>query len=71
MDTKRLYLEFLDDAGNTVTISLDDPKADLDTMTINSNMQAIINANCIDNKGQDLAEIKGAYVIEQTKTAFI
>ncbi len=71
MDTKRLYLEFLDNGGNKLTISLDDPKADIDETTITTNMQAIIAADCFDNKGQGLAEIKGAYVIEQTKTAFI
>ena len=69
--TKRLYMEFLDTGGNTKTLSVDDPKDNLDVMTVQGNMQSIIAANVIDNKGFDLAEPKSAYYREVVTTKII
>ena len=69
--TKKLYLEFEDDGGNTKTLSVDEPKANLDGMTVASNAQAIITANVIDSKGHDLKELKSAYTREVVTTKIV
>ena len=69
--TKKLYLEFVDSGANTKTLSVDEPKADLDAMTIESNAQAIIAANVIDSKGHDLTELKSAYTREVVTTKIV
>ena len=69
--TKKLYLEFEDDGGNTKTLSVDEPKANLDGATVASNAQAIITANVIDSKGHDLKELKSAYTREVVTTKIV
>lgn len=69
--TKKLYLEFEDDGGNTKTLSVDEPKASLDGATVASNAQAIIAANVIDSKGHDLKELKSAYTREVVTTKIV
>ena len=69
--TKKLYLEFEDYGGNTKTLSVDEPKASLDSMTVASNAQAIITANVIDSKGHDLKELKSAYTREVVTTKIV
>ena len=69
--TKKLYMEFLDQGGNTKTLSVDDPKDNLDVMTVSTNMEAIIAANVVDSKGHDLVEVKSAYYREVVTTKVI
>ena len=69
--TKKLYLEFEDYGGNTKTLSVDEPKVNLDSATVNANAQAIITANVIDSKGHDLKELKSAYTREVVTTKIV
>lgn len=69
--TKRLYLEFETAGGNTKAIVVDDPKENLDLMTVTSNMDAIITANVFDVKGHDLETKKAAYIREVVTTKII
>ena len=71
METKKLYLEFLDTAKNTFKVVVDDPKADIDETTIRTNMDAIITADVFDSKGNSLSEVKAAYVRETITTKFV
>ena len=71
MESKKLYLEFLDTAENTFKVVVDDPKADIDETTIRTNMDAIITANAFDSKGHSLATVKAAYVRETVTTKFV
>ena len=71
METKKLYLEFLDAAENTFKVVVDDPKTNLDETTIRTNMEAIITANAFDSKGHSLSGVKAAYVRETITTKFV
>lgn len=68
---KKLYMEFLDTGGNTKTLSIDNPKDNLDNMTVLANMTAIISSNVIDSKGHDLYDVKQAYYREVVTTKVI
>lgn len=70
METK-LYLEFLTPSGAQMSLSLNDPKAELTREEIEAQMAQIIGSNIFNIKGEALSEIKGAYKVEQTKTSFI
>ena len=71
METKKLYLEFLDTAENTFKVIVDDPKASIDETTIRTNMDAIIAANAFDSKGHSLSSVKAAYIRETVTTKFV
>ena len=64
-------MEFLDTGGNTKTLSIDNPKDNLDDMTVLTNMTAIISSNVIDSKGHDLQDVKKAYYREVVTTKLL
>lgn len=68
---RKLYLEFKDEMDQTWRLIINDPKEDLDSETIRSNMDTILETNALHNKGNDLKMIKKAYEIEQVKTDYI
>ena len=74
---KRLYLQFLDSEGKTVTFTLDNPKnlddEDYDDLqeqndTIEAVMDAIIEKNIFHNKGNDLVEKVDARIVDYKST---
>ena len=71
METKKLYLEFLDTGDNTFKVIVDEPKNDIDETTIRTNMEAIITANAFDSKGHSLSAVKAAYIRETVTTKFV
>ncbi len=58
---KTLELVFRNTSGQSVTVSLADPKSDLTLTQAQVVMQDIISKNIFTSKGGDLAEAVGAY----------
>lgn len=65
---KKLYLEFMTDAGDETRISLNDPKEDLTSEEVQAQMAEIIAANIFDIKGSNLQVAVSAYTVEQIRT---
>lgn len=65
---KRLELIFENEIGKNVTISLDNPKENLDANTVISAMDEIIAQNVFTSNGGDLVHKKGARVVERNVT---
>lgn len=64
---KKLYMEFVDANEDVMTFSIDDPVADLDSATLQGEMNAIVEANVFDSRGVDLTAPKAGYIIEQNR----
>lgn len=65
---KKLYLEFENEAQESLVMSFDNPKADLSQETVTAEMNKIIAASVFVAKGQLVKKAKTAYIVEQTKT---
>ncbi len=68
---KRLYLEFQDTIGEKASIVINDPSETLDEATVMAQMNAIIQSNVFDSKGNDYATPLKAYVVEQVRTEYL
>ena len=62
---KTLQLQFGTDNGKEMTLSVDDPRANLTRQEIESGMQSIINSNAFHVDSFSLTVIKGAKVVER------
>ncbi|MBP2636908.1 MAG: hypothetical protein H6Q72_2815 [Firmicutes bacterium] len=69
--TKTLELVFRTSAGNEVTISLPDPKADLTLAQAQTVMQDIITRNIFVNKGSALTERVEARIRSRETVALV
>lgn len=66
--TKRLLMSFRNADGNRVSLSVDDPRADITDAEVKAAMQTVLTQNIFDSKGVDLVEIVDATIVETTKT---
>lgn len=71
METKKLYLEFANDTGDTRTISINDPKDNLDEITVREKADLIVGAGVFDAKGAKVTQVKKAYIREVVTTEII
>lgn len=65
---KKLELIFENQAGKTVTYSLDNPVDPADVSAINAAMDEIIEQNVFSSNGGNIVAKKGARIVERTVT---
>lgn len=63
---KKLDLQFLNEAGKTVTISLEQPIEPFDEAAINQAMDVILTQNVISSSGGALVSKKAARIVDRT-----
>ncbi|WP_077307230.1 DUF2922 domain-containing protein [Terribacillus halophilus] len=63
---KKLDLQFLNETGKTVTISLEQPVEPADEALINEAMDTIIAQNVIASSGGELVSKKSARIVDRT-----
>ena len=69
---KKLVLTFVTSAGNRTSLSLDDPKDELEEAGVRTAMQNIIDADVFEKtSGEGLSAIKGAKVVETAENVLI
>jgi len=64
--TQTLQMRFVTQAGNRVTISLDNPRDDLTEGEVTAVMDQIIAANVFTTSGGDLVSKDSAQIIDRT-----
>ncbi len=70
MNTKKLQMEFLNEAGNKYTITIDSPKEDLTNADVKNAMEEIISQNIFLSSTLDLVGISGAKIVETSIQPF-
>lgn len=70
MLTKRLELQFLNEAGTTATIGLVDPREDLTDLEVKEAMEDIIAEDVFTSPRGDLVAIAGARIVSREISEF-
>ena len=66
--TKKLLMSFRNADGNQVSLSIDDPRADVTDAEVKAAMQMVLDENIFTSSGGELVAIVDATIIETTKT---
>ena len=70
MDEKKLIMTFKNTLGNSFSITIDDPRDDLEEQDIIDAMNLIKTKNIFQPKGYDIAECISAKVVNSTTTEY-
>ncbi|WP_455537817.1 DUF2922 domain-containing protein [Terrisporobacter sp.] len=70
MDENKLVMVFKNTLGNSFSITIDDPRDDLEEQEILEAMNLIKTKNIFQPKGYDLAECVSAKVVDSTITEY-
>ena len=70
MDEKNLIMTFKYTLGNSFSITIDDPREDLEEQDIIDAMNLIKTKNIFQPKGYDIAECISAKVVNSTTTEY-
>ena len=70
MDEKKLIMTFKNTLGNSFSITIDDPREDLEEPDIIDAMNLIKTKNIFQPKGYDIAECISAKVVNSTTTEY-
>jgi len=70
-ETKTLQMTFANAANGRVTISIQDPREDLDALDVETAMDEILAANIITSNGGDLISPISARIISRQVTELI
>ena len=70
MDEKKLIMTFKNTLGNSFSITIDDPRDDLEEQDIIDAMNLIKSKNIFQPKGYDIAECISAKVVNSTTTEY-
>ena len=70
MDEKRLLMTFKNTLGNSFTITVDDPREDLEEQEIIDAMNLIKDKKIFQPKGYDIAACISAKVVNSTTTEY-
>ena len=70
MDEKKLIMTFKNTLGNSFSITIDDPREDLEEQDIVDAMNLIKTKNIFQPKGYDIAECVSAKVVNSTTTDY-
>ena len=68
--TSTLYMTFKNALGNSCTISIDDPREDLEEQEIVDFMNLVIQKNIFSPKGYDLANQVSAKIVNANTTEY-
>jgi hypothetical protein len=66
--TKKLLMSFRNADGNRVSLSIDDPRANVTDAEVKAAMQMVLDQNIFDSNGGALVQIVDATIVETTKT---
>ena len=70
MDEKKLIMTFKNTLGNSFSITIDNPREDLEEQDIIDAMNLIKTKNIFQPKGYDIAECISAKVVNSTTTEY-
>ena len=70
MDEKKLIMTFKNTLGNSFSITIDDPREDIEETDIITAMNLIKDKNIFQPKGYDIAECVSAKVVDSTTTEY-
>ena len=70
MDEKKLIMTFKNTLGNSFSITIDNPREDLEEQDIIDAMNLIKSKNIFQPKGYDIAECISAKVVNSTTTEY-
>ena len=70
MDERKLIMTFKNTLGNSFSITIDDPREDLEEQDIIDAMNLIKSKNIFQPKGYDIAECISAKVVNSTTTEY-
>ena len=70
MDERKLIMTFKNTLGNSFSITIDDPREDLEEQDIINAMNLIKEKNIFQPKGYDIAECVSAKVVDSTTTEY-
>lgn len=69
--TKILHLNFSTTGGKKTMLTVDEPRADLTALEVNTAMQEIINADIFKLEGHSLDTVISARIVERIVTELI
>lgn len=70
METRVLYMTFKNTLGNSCTISVEDPKADITEQNIIDAMNLIKEKNIFQPKGYDISTTVSAKIVDANTTEY-
>ena len=70
MEENKLVMVFKNTLGNSFSITVDDPKTDLEEQEIIDAMNLIKSKNIFQPKGYDIAQCVSAKVVDSTTTEY-
>lgn len=70
METRVLYMTFKNSLGNSCTISVEDPKADITEQNIIDAMNLIKSKNIFQPKGYDITTTVSAKIVDANTTEY-
>ena len=70
MDERKLIVTFKNTLGNSFSITIDDPREDIEETDIINAMNLIKEKNIFQPKGYDIAECVSAKVVDSTTTEY-
>ena len=70
MDERKLIMTFKNTLGNSFSITIDDPREDIEETDIINAMNLIKEKNIFQPKGYDIAECVSAKVVDSTPTEY-
>ena len=70
METRVLYMTFKNSLGNSCTITVEDPKADITEQNIIDAMNLIKSKNIFQPKGYDITHCVSAKIVDANTTEY-
>lgn len=70
MEEKKLIMTFKNTLGNIFSITVEDPRANLEEQSIIDAMELIKDKNIFQPNGYDLGELVSAKIVDTTTTSF-
>ena len=70
MDERKLIMTFKNTLGNSFSITIDDPREDIEETDIINAMNLIKDKNIFQPRGYDIAECVSAKVVDSTTTEY-
>ena len=70
MDERKLIMTFKNTLGNSFSITINDPREDIEETDIINAMNLIKDKNIFQPKGYDIAECVSAKVVDSTTTEY-
>ena len=70
METSVLYMTFKNSLGNSCTISVDDPRADITEQNIIDFMNLVVTKNIFQPKGYDITTTVSAKIVNANTTEY-